>query len=880
MNSQYNSRFTTDNYFLYNSNITSEGNIYNQSKTSHKRNLKKKILFPSQNSTTFFSNQSPFDTIGNELNCSIDMINKQLSNMLINKKNILSINPKTNMSYNHIQKFNFMIESNNNINELYEENYKLKEENKFLLEKIEEINLSRVDNLSDGPILDDFCNEIGSLKEQINFNENTLASIKDEYQKLLIENKELNKKNKEYIQVYEENEKLRNKISELNNKIDETNLLKEEVTKISEKLKNFQEIQKKTINENKEKIKENEQLKKTLNDYNKEKENLLKEITELKNKNENMNLKVQEAELIKAQIESLQLSKQENDIIRNSLEEKNQEIQSLEHKIEILTNQIKEYEKFPKKLEEFQQEMKKMEERRKNTIENESIIKSNADLINKIYILENQLKEAKDNEKYMSLCRDNENNAFKKTIYDLEEKIIKYENKLNNEKDDDINDNILYISQIETKENDKLKLNEGNIKLNISADDIKDSQNLYLKKHINNFGKKEFFERKSVSINYNNYVSTPNNKSLINSDSMNNFSSEIIPQQLRFSPIKRENSFNKNPILEKKVSLSIMRKDLLNNIENRKINDEEEKRISTKEEINYIFKYDNKTNSILSFNLSTHKFKLNLYTDNPPNSFRDKYIGESSSNLNVPNGLYLLTCRKQNNINLNIFYYYDNISHSLIKLTSPKQYHYKSILISFSSEDSQKIICISGTNTNSVEEYFVNKNKWKDLPSLNTYHCDAGALIIDSYLYIFFGYDFCNQSYNNSIEILNLKNPLKWKQIETNFEIRCHTILNLGDNYNNKLIIFGGFLGDNSPNNNLIECNLFNDNCEIILNKKVEKKEQKNLKHAFIFREIFIDYSLNNDKKYGFDENGDVHIIDCNTLNHKIIKPPKGKFFN
>ena len=102
----------------------------------------------------------------------------------------------------------------------------------------------------------------------------------------------------------------------------------------------------------------------------------------------------------------------------------------------------------------------------------------------------------------------------------------------------------------------------------------------------------------------------------------------------------------------------------------------------------------------------------------------------------------------------------------------------------------------------------------------------------------------------------------------------------MGNSFNNKFIIFGGFLGDNSPNQNLIECNLFNDNCEIILNKKVEKKEQKNLKHAFIFREIFIDYSLNNDKKYGFDENGDVHIIDCNTLNHKIIKPPKGKFFN
>ena len=85
MNSQYNSRFATDNYFLYNSNISSEGNLINNSKISHKRNIKKKMLFPTQNSSTIFSQQSPFDTIGNELNCSIDMINKQLSNMLINR---------------------------------------------------------------------------------------------------------------------------------------------------------------------------------------------------------------------------------------------------------------------------------------------------------------------------------------------------------------------------------------------------------------------------------------------------------------------------------------------------------------------------------------------------------------------------------------------------------------------------------------------------------------------------------------------------------------------------------------------------------------------------------------------------------------------------
>ena len=589
-----------------------------------------------------------------------------------------------------------------------------------------------------------------------------------------------------------------------------------------------------------------------------------------------MNLLIQEAEIIKANFESLQLSKQENEILRNTLEEKNQEINSLENKNQILTNQIKEYEKVPKKLEEFQIQMKKIEERRKNSIDNESVIKNNADLINKICILENQLKESKENEKYLNLCRNNEKNSFKKTIFELEEKIIKYENKLNNDKDDDINENILYISQIDNKDNDKEKNNNVNIKLNISADEIKENQNLYLKKNIKYFNKKENFEKNCI-LNSNN--NSPIKKLLSNENIINYSSQEIIPQQLKFSPILKENSSIKNPILEKKVSLNIMKKDLFNNIENIKINEDEEKRISTKEEINYIFKYDNKTNSILSFNLITHKFKLNPYTDNPPNSFRDKYIDESSSNLNVPNGLYLLTCRKQNNSNLNIFYYYDNISHSLIKLKSPKQYHYKSILISFPIENTQKIICISGTNTNSVEEYFVNKNKWKDLPSLNTYHSDAGVLIIDYNLYVFFGYDFSNQCYNNCIEVLNLQNPIKWKIIETNFEIRCHTILNLGNSFNNKLIIFGGFLGDNSPNQNLIECNLFNDNCEIVLNKKIEKKD-KNVKHAFIFREVFIDYDCSCNKKYGFDEFGDVHIIDCNNLNHKIIKPPKGKFFN
>lgn len=876
MNSQFNSRITTDNYFLYNSNLSSEENYLTQSKSNYKKKFKKRNLYPSTNNTsTIFSYQTQFDTIGNELNCSIDMINKQLSNMIINKKNILSFTPKLN-HLNNIQNFNFTIEGGNfNMNDLYEENYKLKEENKFLLEKIEEINLSRVDNLSDGPILDDFCNEIGSLKEQISFNENTLASIKSEYQKLLIENDELNKKNIEFNKILKDNENLRKTVIELNNKLDETNGLKNEVSEISEKFKKFQEIQSKTINENKEKKRENEQLKRKINEYNIEKESLIKKISDLKKTNESMNLQIQEAEIIKAQIGSLQLSKQENEILRNTLEEKNQEIISLEHKNQILTNQIKEYEKVPKKLEEFQIQMKKIEERRKNSIENESVIKSNADLINKIYILENQLKESKENEKYLNLCRNNENNSFKKKISELEEKILKYENKLNDEKDDD-NENILYISQINNKDNDKLKDSDTNTKFNISADEIKENQNLYLRKRITYFNKKKSFDNNYILNSNSNYLSP---KKPLLSNIINYSSQEIFPQQLKFSPILKENSSMKNPILEKKVSLNIMKKDLFKNLENRKINEEEEKRISTKEEINYIFKYDNKTNSILSFNLITHKFKLNPYTDNPPNSFRDKYIDESSSNLNVPNGLYLLTCRKQNNSNINIFYYYDNISHSLIKLTSPKQYHNKSILISFLSEDTQKIICISGTNTNSVEEYFVNKNKWKDLPSLNTYHSDAGVLIVDYNLYIFFGYDFSNQCYNNCIEVLNLQNPIKWKIIETNFEIRCHTILNLGNSFNNKFIIFGGFLGDNSPNHNLIECNLYNDNCEIVLNKKIEKKE-KNVKHAFIFREIFIDYDCSCNIKYGFDDFGDVHIIDCNNLNHKIIKPPKEKFFN
>jgi chromosome segregation ATPase len=308
MNSQFNSRITTDNCFLYNSNLSSEENYLTHSKTNYKNKFKKKNLYPStNNSSTIFSYQTQFNTIGNELNCSIDMINKQLSNMLINKKNILSINPKLN-HLNNIQNFNFTIEGGNfNMNDLYEENYKLKEENKFLLEKIEEINLSRVDNLSDGPILDDFCNEIGSLKEQISFNENTLASIKSEYQKLLIENDELNKKNIEFNKILEENENLRKTIIELNNKLNETNSLKNDVSKISEKLKNFQEIQSRTINENKEKKRENEQLKKKKNEYNIEKENLLKKISDLKKKNENMNLLIKEEEIIKANFESIQL---------------------------------------------------------------------------------------------------------------------------------------------------------------------------------------------------------------------------------------------------------------------------------------------------------------------------------------------------------------------------------------------------------------------------------------------------------------------------------------------------------------------------------------------------------------------------------------------
>ena len=234
-------------------------------------------------------------------------------------------------------------------------------------------------------------------------------------------------------------------------------------------------------------------------------------------------------------------------------------------------------------------------------------------------------------------------------------------------------------------------------------------------------------------------------------------------------------------------------------------------------------------------------------------------------------GFYILT---ENEIEENNNFFYLNPSkHFLRKLISPKSYHKNSALISYSNNDN--IICFSGSNTTSVEIYDILKKNWSFLPYLNNAYSDSSLLIIDKYkLYCFFGYDYIKGNYNKNIIWIDLNNPIEWNVINVNLEIKNHFAFinnNFNNNKNINVFILGGVLSNNITNSDMIQVIISNNKSEVYSNYN-----KGNLYiEPFLFNESFINfYDINNNIQfnYGFDKNGNVHIIDVTNVKHRIFE--------
>ncbi len=420
---------------------------------------------------------------------------------------------------------------------------------------------------------------------------------------------------------------------------------------------------------------------------------------------------------------------------------------------------------------------------------------------------------------------------------------------------------------------------------------------------------------------FDNEINLSNNKTLIiqKSDSLNNINQNIIKTEDNIIPksnyilyskkkipnislrkvnqlnknnitnisitdISFDESLSKNKIFEKKVPLGSLRKSLIiDNLHNENLKEKfstiqitrnNNLKSSNLNLLNIekgIYRIDSKSNKIIFFNLITYKFESEQFSNCDNYSFLKNYTKKNFITYTNKTGFYILT---ENEIEENNNFFYLNPSkHFLRKLISPKSYHKNSALISYSNNDN--IICFSGSNTTSVEIYDILKKNWSFLPYLNNAYSDSSLLIIDKYkLYCFFGYDYIKGNYNKNIIWIDLKNPIEWNIINVDLEIKNHFAFinnNFNNNKNINVFILGGVLSNNITNSDMIQVIISNNKSEVYSNYN-----KGNLYiEPFLFNETFINfYDINNDIQlnYGFDKNGNVHIIDVTNVKHRIFE--------
>ena len=420
---------------------------------------------------------------------------------------------------------------------------------------------------------------------------------------------------------------------------------------------------------------------------------------------------------------------------------------------------------------------------------------------------------------------------------------------------------------------------------------------------------------------FDNEINISNNKTLIiqKSDSLNNINQNIIKTEDNIIPksnyilyskkkipnislrklnqlnknnitnisitdISFDESLSKNKIFEKKVPLGSLRKSLIiDNLNNENLkekfstiqitrnNNLKSSNLNLLDIEKGIYRIDSKSNKIIFFNLITYKFESEQFSNCENYSFLKKYTKKNFITYTNKTGFYILT---ENEIEENNNFFYLNPSkHFLRKLISPKAYHKNSALISYSNNDN--IICFSGSNTTSVEIYDILKKNWSFLPYLNNAYSDCSILIIDQFkLYCFFGYDYINECYNKNIIWIDLNNPIEWNVINVNLEIKNHFafINNIFNNKNNiNVFILGRVLSNNITNSDMIQVIISNNKSEVYSNYN-----KGNLYiEPFLFNESFINfYDINNNIlfNYGFDKNGNVHIIDVTNVKHRIFE--------
>ena len=544
--------------------------------------------------------------------------------------------------------------------------------------------------------------------------------------------------------------------------------------------------------------------------------------------------------------------KEENELLKKSM--KNNKYFKLLNQTEKEEDDEKEQEKE----EKINTEKKEEKEKDKENEENPKLS------YEELQMLENLINDVENN------TGGNEEENMKKLVL-LEEVLKKLENK-NEEDNKEIENNEEEVEENEEQNNNadlnlkKQLLLEAMAKtlgeegLDDNNEDIKNKEN---KKNINNDLP---FKLNNINTNI------KNDESNKDKDNIMNKTNKIYNKKLlKTSPKLSENKKNKNNLIPE-IDNEHNDNDNDNNqkIKSTEENEEEEEDDQSEDnipnQINENFNlYKPTKEGMLSFSLS----KKN-YSNIIPNKF-DEFLKvfdpDTSLQYNTLEGLFIIPSNKCNQL-----YYYSGKKNTISELFLLKENHSGGCL--FLDNISKNIIVLGGSESKAVEKFSFESGKLEQLPQLSTYRSKITCNQIGNKIFCFFG--ISKERPNESIvEYLDLDNIDEgWKEIDfinnADFNvISGMSCINLNDN---ELLIIGGLLNDEIPNEKLLTFNI--EEKEL---KKLENNLPDSDDKVYLFTQnTMFNLFVNGDiiTFANIDDNNQVHVLD-NELCYDLYLIPK-----
>ena len=587
--------------------------------------------------------------------------------------------------------------------------------------------------------------------------------------------------------------------------------------------------------ENKKEIKKEEDKKETKKKENdKEEEEKIKYLEKLKNDNimllnQNSELKHMNEMLLEKMKELPDLNKRFNELFET--------VKLLKEENDLLKKSMKDS-KIMKMLEQEQENEEEIEENEK---ENENIENKNIEK-------ENEEEQKLSNEELQvleSILKDIENGEDKKGEYDLNklqilENILK---KLDNKKEEENN--------FDNNEKGKNNFDEDN-----KEEDIKNKDML---------NPLEDNKNKKIEESY-----KLNNEDIKEKEKENDLNNKIYNKKfLKASPDSVKKKSEDNTHLNKINNLEQMKKNINQekekSLEENEDVEEEDEEESIPNNINENFNLFKPTKEgMLSFNLS--KKVYNIIIPKKYEEFLKVFDPETSVQYNTLEGLFIIPSNKTNQL-----FYYSSIKNTMNELFKLSENHSGGCL--FLDNTTKNIIAIGGETSKKVERFSFENVKLEQLPELPEFISKMTCIQIGNIIYSFFGIIKEEKRKISPILYLDLENKKEWEEIkfENNSDFKMLYGMSCTNLNDNELLIIGGIIDDEYPNDKLMYFNLENKKL-LKLDKNLPESDDK----AYIFTQnsqfnLFINGDII--LYANIDNNNQVHIID-NELHYDLYLTP------